>query len=234
MKGEFAMSNNVLVVEDEPDILKGLSINLEREGFNVLAADNGKDAVELAMSQNPDLVLLDIMLGKESGLDVCRDLRSKSFPSPIIFLTARTEPIDIVLGLELGADDYVTKPFNVRELVARIRARLRGARELPKTAPDQYRIGSLLLDFAHCRAEGNGKTIEFTAREMGVLRLLVAHRNELVTRDQMLNEVWGYDEFPTTRTIDTHILKLRQKIEEDPSHPKHILSVYGSGYKFVD
>jgi two-component system alkaline phosphatase synthesis response regulator PhoP len=229
------MQSNVLVVEDEPDIRRGLSINLEREGFHVLSADNGKDALELALDQNPDLVLLDIMLGAESGLDICQELRRRSFRSPIIFLTARSEPIDVVLGLELGADDYVTKPFNVRELTARIRARLRGARELPKTAPGEFRIGSLFVDLTRCHARGDdGRMVEFTAREMGVLRLLIANRNELVTRERMLNEVWGYEEYPTTRTVDMHILKLRQKVEEDPSHPKHILSVYGSGYKFVD
>jgi DNA-binding response OmpR family regulator len=226
--------SSVLLVEDEPAILKGLSTNLEREGFDVLQADTGVKGIDLALAEHPDLVLLDVMMPGGSGLDVCKHLRQEGFQSPIIFLTARSESIDVVLGLELGADDYVTKPFDFRELVARIRARLRETKPVRPCAPTEYCIGPLAIDFERCRATRNGRPVEFTPRELSVLQLLIANRNELVTRDQMLNEVWGYDSYPTTRTVDMHILKIRQKIEADPSNPQHILSVYGSGYKFVD
>ena len=232
------MAKNVLLVEDEPSIRKGLSYTLQAEGFSVIEAGDGESGEALARETEPDVILLDVMLPGRSGLDVCRNLRQSGFSSPIILLTARTETIDVVLGLELGADDYVTKPFNLRELVARVRTRLRtdmaGKTSLPAVSPDQYQIGSAIVDFVRCRAERNGRSVEFTQKEIDVLRLLVANRGVTVSRDQMLNEVWGYHEFPSTRTVDMHILRLRQKIEENPSDPRHILSVYGTGYKFID
>jgi DNA-binding response OmpR family regulator len=174
-------------------------------------------------------VLLDIMLPGMNGLDVCRELRRKGFEAPIIMLTAKAEEVDRVVGLEIGADDYVTKPFGIRELLARIRARLR------KHSPASpcLRLGTAEIDFDKHEAARAGQRVELTGKEFDVLRLLARHRGEIVTRDRLLEEVWGYETYPTTRTVDNHILRLRQKLEEDPSNPRYILSIYGEGYKLV-
>ena len=164
-----------------------------------------------------------------NGLDVCRELRRKGFEAPIIMLTAKAEEVDRVVGLEIGADDYVTKPFGIRELLARIRARLR--RHVPTAAG--LRLGPVEIDFDKHEATRGGQRIELTGKEFDVLRLLARHRGEIVTRDRLLEEVWGYEAYPTTRTVDNHILRLRQKLEEDPSNPRYILSIYGEGYKLV-
>ena len=222
----------ILVVEDEEDLLRGIEINLVKEGYRVLKATRGDVAVDLAIKENPHLILLDVMLPGMSGLDVCRELRRKGIEVPIIMLTARAEEIDRVLGLEIGADDYVTKPFSLRELLARIRVRLR--RQPPRAGPiARYRFSDVEIDFEKFRASRKGKPIELTSREFDILRLLIRCRGEVVTRYRMLDEVWGYHDYPTTRTVDTHILKLRQKLEADSSNPKFILSIYGEGYKFV-
>jgi two-component system alkaline phosphatase synthesis response regulator PhoP len=172
------------------------------------------------------------MLPGMNGLDVCRELRKQGFDAPIIMLTARAEEVDRVVGLEIGADDYVTKPFGIRELLARIRARLR--RHAPGAAGgSKLRFGAVEVDFDKHEALRQGKRIDLTGKEFEVLRLLARHRGEIVTRDRLLEEVWGYESYPTTRTVDNHILRLRQKLEEDPSDPRYILSVYGEGYKFV-
>lgn len=223
----------ILVVEDEEDLLKGLEINLNKEGFRVLKESRGDRAVDLIIKESPDLILLDVMLPGMNGLDVCRELRKRGIETPVILLTARSEEIDKVVGLEIGADDYVTKPFSVRELVARIRVRLRRQPPAPKEGPARYRFGSVEIDFEKHLAARNGKPLELTSKEYDILRFLIRHRGEVVTRDRMLDEVWGYEAYPTTRTVDNHILNLRKKIEEDPSEPRHILSMYGEGYKFV-
>lgn len=222
----------ILVVEDEADLARGLEINLAKEGYRVLKATSGDAAIDLAIKENPHLILLDVMLPGMSGLDVCRELRQKGLDLPIIMLTARGEEIDRVLGLEIGADDYVTKPFSIRELLARVRVRLR--RQPPRAgAIPSYRFGDIEIDFAKFNASRNGSSLDLTPREYDILRLLVRCRGEVVTRDRMLHEVWGYDDYSSTRTVDTHILKLRQKLETDPSNPRFILSIYGEGYKFV-
>lgn len=222
----------ILIVEDEEDLARGMEIHLVKEGYRVLKATRGDAAIDLAIKENPHLILLDVMLPGMSGLDVCRELRRKGLELPIIMLTARTEEIDRVLGLEIGADDYVTKPFSVRELLARIRVRLR--RQPPRAgAIPRYRFGDIEVDFEKFRASRNRKPLELTPREYDILHLLIRCRGEVVTRDRMLNEVWGYDDYTGTRTVDTHILKLRQKLEADPSNPKFILSIYGEGYRFV-
>jgi two-component system alkaline phosphatase synthesis response regulator PhoP len=185
--------------------------------------------VEQALRDRPELVLLDIMLPGMNGLDVCRELRRKGFEAPIIMLTAKAEEVDRVVGLEIGADDYVTKPFGIRELLARIRARLR--RHVPGATV--LRLGPVEIDFDKHEATRAGKRTELTGKEFDVLRLLARHRGEIVTRDRLLEEVWGYETYPTTRTVDNHILRLRQKLEEDPSNPRYILSIYGEGYKLV-
>jgi two-component system alkaline phosphatase synthesis response regulator PhoP len=219
----------ILIIEDEPDLLRGLALNLKAEGYSVLTASRGDAGIEQALRDRPELVLLDIMLPGMNGLDVCRELRRKGFEAPIIMLTAKAEEVDRVVGLEIGADDYVTKPFGIRELLARIRARLR--RHVP--AAVGLRVGSVEIDLDKHEATRAGQRIELTGKEFDVLRLLARHRGEIVTRDRLLEEVWGYETYPTTRTVDNHILRLRQKLEEDPSNPRYILSIYGEGYKLV-
>jgi len=219
----------ILIIEDEPDLLRGLALNLKAEGYGVLTASRGDAGVEQALRDRPELVLLDIMLPGMNGLDVCRELRRKGFEAPIIMLTAKAEEVDRVVGLEIGADDYVTKPFGIRELLARIRARLR--RHAP--AAVALRLGPAEIDFDKHEATRAGQRVELTGKEFDVLRLLARHRGEIVTRDRLLEEVWGYETYPTTRTVDNHILRLRQKLEEDPSNPRYILSIYGEGYKLV-
>jgi DNA-binding response OmpR family regulator len=227
------MTQKILIVEDEEDVAKGLELNLKKEGYRVLKASRGDTAVDLAIKENPHLILLDVMLPGMSGLDVCRELRKKGIEAPVIMLTAKGEEIDRVLGLEIGADDYVTKPFSLRELIARIGVRLR--RHPPGLAEglSKYRFGEIEIDFVKCQATRKGAPVELTHKELDILRLFVRRRGEVVTRDRMLDEVWGYDTSSTTRTVDTHIAKLRQKLERDPATPRYILSVYGEGYKFV-
>jgi DNA-binding response OmpR family regulator len=223
----------ILIVEDEPDLLRGLSLNLKAEGYGVITASRGDIGVKLAQREKPDLVLLDIMLPGMSGLDVCKELRRRGFDAPIIMLTAKSEEVDRVVGLEIGADDYVTKPFGLRELLARIRVRLRRHNGASEMYGGKLRFADAELDFDRHEATRRGKRIELTGKEFEVLKFLAKHRGEIVTRDRLLEEVWGYDSFPTTRTVDNHILRLRQKFEPNPSDPRHILSVYGEGYKFV-
>jgi two-component system alkaline phosphatase synthesis response regulator PhoP len=222
----------ILIIEDEPDLLRGLAFNIKAEGYSVLTASHGDKGMEQALNEQPDLVLLDIMLPGKSGLDVCRELRRKGFEAPIIMLTAKAEELDRVVGLEIGADDYVTKPFSVRELLARIRVRLR-RRSAGVETGSKLTFGSVEVDFDRQEALRKGRRVDLTGKEFEVLRLLARHRGEIVTRDRLLNEVWGYESYPTTRTVDNHILRLRQKLEENPSDPRYILSVYGEGYKFV-
>jgi DNA-binding response OmpR family regulator len=175
-----------------------------------------------------------MMLPGMNGLDVCRELRRRGFDAPIIMLTAKTEEVDRVVGLEIGADDYVTKPFGIRELLARIRVRLRRHTGPAEAARDaKLRFGKVAVDFDNHEVHRDGKRVELTAKELEVLRLLARHRGEIVTRDRLLEEVWGYESYPTTRTVDNHILRLRQKLEEEPANPRHILSIYGEGYKFI-
>jgi two-component system alkaline phosphatase synthesis response regulator PhoP len=220
----------ILVIEDEPDLLRGLELNLKAEGYGVLTASRGDKGLEQALRERPELILLDIMLPGMNGLDVCRELRRRGFDAPIIMLTAKAEEMDRVVGLEIGADDYVTKPFGVRELLARIRARLR---KHPGPDDAKLRFGQVEVDFARHEVLNKGRRVELTGKELDVLRLLAQHRGEIVSRERLLEEVWGYESYPTTRTVDNHILRLRQKLEENPSDPRHILSIYGEGYKLV-
>jgi DNA-binding response OmpR family regulator len=224
----------ILVIEDEPQMLLGLRDNLELEGYDVQTASDGDEGLARAASFNPDLVILDVMLPRKNGFDVCRELRARSNATPIVMLTARSAETDKVLGLELGADDYVTKPFSITELLARVRAVLRRTGSQKATAvSDNVRIGEIDIDFKLHQARKGKVRIEFTAREFDLLRYFVQHTGQVVTREQILNEVWGYEEFPTTRTIDNFVAKLRQKIERAPHAPEHILTIHGSGYKFV-
>lgn len=222
----------ILVIEDEPQMLLGLRDNLELEGYDVQTAADGDEGLHKASSTAPDLVILDIMLPKRNGFDVCRELRARNVSTPIVMLTARSAETDKVLGLELGADDYVTKPFSITELLARVRAVLRRSNP-QRPATETIRIGDIDFDFRLHQARRGSDRVEFTAREFELLRYLVQHVGQVVTREQILNDVWGYEEYPTTRTIDNFVAKLRQKIEKAPHAPEHILTIHGSGYKFV-
>ena len=223
--------NKILIVEDNADLATGLEINLKKEGYKVFKAATGEEGIKTAIHDSPDLIILDIMLPGISGLDVCRDLRQKSIGIPIIMLTAKSDELDRVVGLELGADDYVTKPFGVRELLARIRVCLR--RQPSQAQLSKYHFGNVDIDFEKYKVTIGKKQVEFTQKEFDLMRCFIQNRDTVLTRDRLLDEVWGYDSYPTTRTVDTHILKLRKKLEADPANPVFILSVYGGGYKFV-
>jgi len=223
----------ILVVEDDPAILRGLADNLKYESHEVLTATNGEAGLEAARQKKPDLVILDLMLPKLSGYEVCRKLRGEGDSVPILMLTARGEETDRVLGLDLGADDYVTKPFSIRELLARVRALLRRAQGGRPALPDELRFGDVVVDFRSYEARKGGRPFEMTPKEFGVLRILAGRAGEVVTRDELLNEVWGYENYPTTRTVDNHIASLRTKIERDPGDPQYLRTVHGVGYKFV-
>ena len=224
----------ILLVDDQQELLHGLAVNFRREGYDVLTATSGEAALALVPRERPDLIVLDVMMPGMSGFDVCRELRRRGVETAIIMLTARGEEIDKVVGLEVGADDYLTKPFGLRELMARVRARLRRRPPAPAAPPGRYRFGEVEIDFERLRATRRGDPLELSAREFDLLGLFVRRRGEVLTRDELLRQVWGYDEPPATRTVDTHIMKLRQKVEDDPGNPAHILTVYGEGYRFID
>lgn len=222
----------ILIVDDEPDLATTLAFNLKREGHSVAHVSRGDLAVDTTIREHPDVVLLDVMLPGLNGREVCRGLRERGVSVPIIMLTARADEMDRVLGLELGADDYVTKPFSVRELIARINARLRrNAGAVAKT--HEYRFGTVVVDFDAHQATRDDRAVDLSPRELDLLELLVRHRGKVVSRERMLSEVWGFADAPNTRTVDQHVFKLRQKLEEDPANPRYILSIYGEGYKFV-
>jgi DNA-binding response OmpR family regulator len=227
------MKKKILIIEDEQDLIKGLKLNLSDEGYDVDSAINGIEGIRKAIDGSPDLIILDIMLPEMDGLEVCRNLRKKSIEIPIIMLTAKGEEIDKILGLEMGADDYITKPFSIRELLARIKVRLRHSEKEGKAIPRQYSFNDIEIDFTQYTVKHKGKELELTSLEMEVLKYFVVHRGEVISRNDLLDKIWGYESFPTTRTVDNHILKLRKKIEDDPSHPRYILSVYGGGYRFT-
>jgi two-component system alkaline phosphatase synthesis response regulator PhoP len=222
----------ILIVEDEPGIAVGLRDNFEYDGYEVVLAADGETGMRRALNDRPDLVVLDVMLPKLSGLDVCKNLRAKGFQAPILMLTARRQEMDKVIGLELGADDYVTKPFSIRELLARAKAHLRRSsnERMDITA---YAFGDMSLDFKRYEARKGGQLLDFSPREFAILKYFIQHQGETVTRDQLLDEVWGYDQFPLTRTVDNHIAKLRQKIEDCPADPRYIVTVHRVGYRFI-
>src|SRR5437899_13003872 len=222
----------ILIVEDEPAMVAGLRDNFEYEGYDVISAGDGVAGLDRALADKPDLVVLDVMMPRMSGLDVCKQLKAKRPSLPIIMLTARGQEIDKVVGLELGADDYVTKPFSIRELMARVKAVLRRARPVPKEQ-ERYSFGDVEVDLRSCRISGQGTELDFSSKEFDLLKYFLCHRGETLSRDRLLEEVWGYDRFPTTRTVDAHIVRLRQKVEPKPDEPRFILTVHGTAYKFV-
>lgn len=222
----------ILIVEDEPAMVAGLRDNFEYEGYEVISAGDGVEGLEAALNGKPDLVVLDVMMPRLSGLDVCKQLKAKRPGLPIIMLTARGQEIDKVVGLELGADDYVTKPFSIRELMARVKAVLR--RVSPQgPAIEKYLFSDIEVNVRGNEVRRNGRPVELSAKEFALLAYFVAHPAETLSRDRLLDAVWGYENYPNTRTVDAHIVHLRQKLEPNPEEPRFILTVHGSGYKFV-
>ena len=224
--------SRILVIEDDPAILRGLVDNLKFESHEVITAADGETGYRLIHEKRPDLIILDLMLPRLSGYEVCGKVRAEGVAIPILMLTARGAEGDRVVGLDLGADDYVTKPFSVRELMARVRALLRRAYP-PRCLPDELRFADVVVDFRRYEAHKGDRVLEMTRKEFGILRLLAAHAGEVVTRDELLDEVWGYDNYPTTRTVDNHIATLRVKLEDNPPEPRRLLTVHGVGYKLV-
>ncbi len=222
----------ILVVEDDPAILRGLEAALVEEHFEVLTAADGEKGYTLSRRENIDLIILDLMLPKKNGMDVCSELRKDGITTPILMLTSKKEVVDKVLGLELGADDYMTKPFSIRELVARIKALLRRKGEISKEL-EEYTFGDVELDFKKQEATKRGKLLKLSSKEFDVLKYLILHEGEVVTRHMLLDDVWGYEHEPTTRTVDNYILSIRKHIEDNPSKPSHLLTIHTSGYKFI-
>lgn len=224
--------SRILIVEDEPAMVQGLRDNFEYEGYEVISAGDGVEGLERALADNPDLVVLDVMMPRMSGLDVCKQLKTKRPGLPIIMLTARGQEIDKVVGLELGADDYVTKPFSIRELMARVKAVMRRVSPQAPTA-DVYRFSDVEVNVRSNEVLRGGQPVDLSAKEFALLAYFVAHPAETLSRDRLLDAVWGYENYPNTRTVDTHIVHLRQKLEPNPEEPRFILTIHGTGYKFV-
>ncbi len=227
----MSAQKKVLLVDDEKTLVKALKFNLEKEGFLVEEAYNGEEALEKAFEVNPDIIILDLMLPGLDGFEVCREIRKKE-EIPIIMLTAKGEDIDKVLGLELGADDYMTKPFNPRELVARMKAILRRSAAREEGLRKRIQIGELQIDLLQHRVIKGERDVDLTAKEFALLSFLASNAGRVYSREQLLEQIWGYNYYGDARTVDVHIRHLREKIEEDPGNPRLILTVWGTGYKF--
>ncbi len=224
----------ILLVEDETGLILTLTDRLQSEGFEVVSAADGEKGLESASTENFDLIILDVMLPKKNGYDVCRDLRQKGIDTPVLMLTAKGETIDKVLGLKLGADDYLTKPFEVIELLARIEALLRRSPAQAQNGKTRtFNFGDVAVDFRRAEVLKENKTVELSAMEFKLLQFLIENRGRVHSRNELLDEVWGYDAMPSTRTVDVHIAWLRQKLETNPKHPQFIQTVHGFGYKFI-
>jgi DNA-binding response OmpR family regulator len=224
--------SRILIIEDELPLQRALADNFAFESYEVLTAADGQTGYRLATEQNPDVVILDLMLPRMSGYDLCRKLRAEGITTPVLMLTARGEEDDRIVGLDLGADDYVTKPFSVRELSARVRALLRRGKPL-RTMPDVLCLDGIEVDFRSYEARRDGCPLDLTRKEFHLLRLLVSRSGEAVTRDELLNEVWGQETYVTTRTVDTHVANLRSKLERDPRRPQRLITVHGVGYRWA-
>ncbi len=225
----------LLLVEDEPGLVMTLTDRLMAEGYEVDSATDAPTGLEAASSGGFDAILLDVMLPGGNGMDICRTLRQRGVTTPILMLTARGQIVDRVVGLKLGADDYLVKPFEMAELLARIEALLRrGGPSAPAgSTTEAFRFGDITVDFRRAEVTKAGEAVELSAREFKLLRYFVEHRGAALSRDELLNEVWGYNAMPSTRTVDVHVAWLRQKIEDNARHPQYILTVHGLGYKFV-
>ncbi len=224
--------SRILIIEDDAAILRGLTDSLEAEAHEVVSARDGEEGYRLLHERKPDVVILDIMLPKLGGFELCRKARAEGIRIPILMLTARGDDSDRVFGLDIGADDYVTKPFSVRELLARVRALLRRGMP-PPPLPETLAFDDVAVDFRSFTARKGNAALKLTPKEYGALRLLAARAGEVVTRDELLHEVWEYRNFPTTRTVDNHIASLRAKLEDDASNPRHLITVHGVGYRLV-
>ena len=222
----------ILIVEDEKDMVEGLRFNLEARDYSVISAFDGETGYQRALEDQPDLVILDIMLPKLNGYEVCKRLKQDMPDLPIIMLTAKSQEAEIVTGLELGADDYVTKPFSILELLARMEAVLR---RIKSNIPikEVVHFGNLEVNFKKYCAQKEGKSLKLSPRDYEILKCLIEREGEIVSRENLLNQVWGYNAYPNTRTVDAHIAKLRRKIEDKPNDPKHIVTIHGIGYKFI-
>jgi two-component system alkaline phosphatase synthesis response regulator PhoP len=226
------MSRSILLIEDEPGLVLTLKDRLTREGYEVDAAQDGNLGLAAAMRGQADLIILDLMLPGKSGLDICRDLRQKGIETPILMLTARGQTVDKVLGLKLGADDYMTKPFEMPELLARVEVLMRRNRSAGPGAAF-YNFGDIEVDLRRASATRAGEAIALSTREFELLRYFIEHRGAAISRDELLSNVWHYDAGTTTRTVDVHVAWLRQKLEDDPKRPQWIMTVHGLGYKFL-
>jgi len=225
------MGKRILLIEDEPGLTLTLTDRLRVDGYEVESAEDGEAGLQRALDEPFDLIILDIMLPRKSGLDVCRDLRQRSNNTPILMLTARGEVVDRVVGLKLGADDYLVKPFEMLELLARLEALLR--RTPGEVGADSYQFEDVRVDFRRAEVTRGGTPVELSAREYHLLQYLINHREAVISREELLEQVWGYQSTPLTRTVDVHIAWLRQKLETNPRHPQYILTVHGLGYKFI-
>jgi two-component system alkaline phosphatase synthesis response regulator PhoP len=228
------MSRRLLLVEDEPGLIMTLTDRLLAEGYEVENVTDAPKGLEQASAGNYDAILLDVMLPGGNGFDVCRTLRQRGVQTPILMLTAKGQVVDRVVGLKLGADDYLVKPFEMAELLARVEALLRRSGTAAATfSGDAFRFGDIAVDFRKAEVTKAGQPLELSAREFKLLRYFVEHRGAALSRDELLNEVWGYNAMPSTRTVDVHVAWLRQKLEDNPRHPQYIITVHGLGYKFV-
>jgi len=222
----------ILIIEDDPAIRTGLKETFTTEGYNVSDAETGTKGFELAGKHDFDLIVLDLILPGKDGIEICKDLRSDGVKTPIIMVTSRKEEIDKILGLEIGADDYVTKPFSIRELLARVKALIRRSTYEPGDI-EEVAFANLKIDFKKQEMLKGEHPVRLSATEYRILHYFIDHEGEVISRDKFLDEVWGYDSYPTTRTVDNYILSLRKKIEDDPAKPKHLLTIHKVGYKFV-
>jgi DNA-binding response OmpR family regulator len=222
----------ILIIEDEKDMVTGLKFNLEARDFSVIAAYDGESGYQKALDEKPDLLILDLMLPKLNGYEVCKILKKEMPGLPIIMLTAKSQEAEIVTGLELGADDYITKPFSVLELIARINALFRRLNQDPANQ-EVHHLGDLEINFKKYEASKKGRPLKLSPREFELLRCFFERQGEIITREELLNQIWGYDSYPDTRTVDAHIVKLRRKIEDSPENPKLIITVHGIGYKLL-
>jgi DNA-binding response OmpR family regulator len=222
----------ILIIEDDPATLTGIEETLKEEHFDVSTVMSGQMGYEKAKEGKHDLIILDLMLPEKNGIDICKDLRRDGINTPILMLTGKKEEIDKVIGLEIGADDYVTKPFSIRELVARVKALLRRPQEI-RPEVEEYLFDNIYLNFKKQEAKKGNNPVELSVMEFKVMKYFIQREGEVIERNKLLDEVWGYENYPSTRTVDNFILNLRKKIEDDHSNPKHLLTIHGAGYKFV-
>jgi len=222
----------ILIIEDDPAILLGLEASLKEEHFEILSSSDGEKGYQLGKKENLDLIILDVMLPNKNGFDICKDWRKEGNNTPVIMLTSKKDEIDKIMGLEIGADDYITKPFSVRELLARIKAVLRRKNEIIKDI-EEYSFSNVHINFRKLEAMKEEKPLDLSATEFKVLKFFIEHEGEVVTREMLLDNVWGYESLPTTRTVDNFILSIRKQIEDDPSNPKHLITIHKAGYKFI-